>query len=256
MQNFGRIHNEYKNILVESILEKDAEKKKLFQDYIKSIKESVILTTQFMVYNNIESKIEENDSRAYNYVKENIALLSKFDSKDIFKENAKVVLPILDEDYAADGDYENKELHENITKLIFTEKNPKTINNITESTNKIVDYIKVNVIEENVEATMPSGVIGSMAVKKYNEKYSDLSEEEKTVLKTIIESDNEGKENLYNNLRNECVDLVDVQLTESEDKEKLLQVKDKLLRLEYKEESFVTDITRVMELKNSLTDNG
>ncbi len=167
-----------------------------------------------------------------------------------------MAVPILDK--IEDG-YENSELHENISKLIFTEKNPKTIDSILESVNYISEHITNNtMVDAAVEPTMPISAISKMMVKKYNEKYENISEEEKSIIKSIIESDEEGKKNLYAELRNECIDLVNTRLTESdlETKEKLLQVKDKLLRLEYKEDSFITDITKVMDLKKDLNQDG
>ena len=37
-----------------------------------------MLKTQFMVYNNIENKIEENEFKANLFLQENIALLKKY----------------------------------------------------------------------------------------------------------------------------------------------------------------------------------
>jgi hypothetical protein len=49
MQNFGKIKNIFNNILIEGIVKKDDNSKKLFKRYIKTIKESEILKNQFLI---------------------------------------------------------------------------------------------------------------------------------------------------------------------------------------------------------------
>jgi len=148
-------------------------------------------------------------------------------------------------------------LHENITSLIFTEKKPKTVDTIVESLSGVVEYIKENEIKETSEVShLPNSMLSNIAVDKFNDRYSELNEDEKSVLKTILESDDEGKKEIYENLSRECIDLVDKNLTESDidSKEKLLAVKDRLLRLEFISESFISDISKLIELKSDLSE--
>jgi hypothetical protein len=49
MQNFGNIKNIFNNLLAEGLTKKDVKSKKLFQKYIKTIKESEVLKTQFLI---------------------------------------------------------------------------------------------------------------------------------------------------------------------------------------------------------------
>lgn len=251
MQNFGKIKNTYNSILVEGIFRKDAEKKALFQKYVKAIKENKILRTQFQVYRNIESRIESDDTKAREYVKENIELMKQFSKKDIMEANKMLANGIT----LSDSDYTQKELHEEIANLIFTDKNAKNIDSIMESTARVVNFIKENVEPEPLqEDLVPTSFLTSIAVEKFNEKYSELSEEEKIVLKSLVEGGDDVKKETFTTLVRECIDLVDVKLAESDldTKDKLLKVKDKLLRMEYVNESFITDIGKVMNLKFDL----
>ena len=50
MYNFGNINNAFSEILFESFIKKDAIKKKLFNTYLKTIKESKLLKTQYLIY--------------------------------------------------------------------------------------------------------------------------------------------------------------------------------------------------------------
>ena len=60
---------------------------------------------------------------------------------------------------------------------------------------------------------------------------------------------------LQQNLKNECIDIIDNRLTEEIDlglKDKILKVKDKLLRMTYNPDEYVKDIDKVYELKKSV----
>jgi len=255
MQNFGKIKNSFNVLLSESISTKNDASKKLFKKYIQTIKESEILRTQFLVISNIEGKIESDKEKANQFVKENISLFSGFNKKDILEANKKLSsLVTLNED-----SYKHKELHENITKLIFTKRTPNNIDMIIETTSEVVDYILNNEPKEVSEIIdLPSSMISTMMIDKYNEKYSTLDESEKKILKSIINSTDEEKKEVYISTMRECIDLIDSRVKEADldAKDKLLRVKDKLLndKLEINEE-FTKNISKLVDLKNSLNNN-
>jgi hypothetical protein len=257
MQNFGKIKNAFNGILVENMVLKNDANKLLFQKYIQTIKENKVLKTQFLVYDNIENKIEENEFKATQFVQANIDLLNKFTKKEIHEANANLARPILFEQ--GESKYSKDKLHEDITKLIFTEKTPKTLDSILEATARIVDYIKSNKKLELTEAiNLPSSMLTTMMVDKYNEKYSSLDESEKQILKVLIDSTAEQKKIVYSKTIRECIDLINEKLKGSDldAKDKLLRVKDKLLndKLEINED-FEKNISKLIELKDSLNNN-
>ncbi len=257
MQNFGKLKNIFNTLLVEAISTGDENKKKLFKEYVKTIRENKILKAQFLIYNNIEEKVETNEHKATEFVKANIEALRKYTNKEISEANKLLAKPLLLEQELPNGDDNLGQLHEDITTLIFTDKNPSTVDLVVESLTGIVDYIKENEIKESSDANvLPNSVLSNIAVDKFNDRYSELNEDEKSVLKTILESDDNGKEEIYNTLSRECVDLVDKNLTESdiEAKEKLLAVKDRLLRQKYASDSFISNISKLIELKSNLKD--
>ncbi len=253
IQNFGKIKNAFNSILVEGMVTKNNINKGLFQKYLKSIKENEILKTQFLVYDNIECKIEENEFKASQFVQENIDLLKKFTKKEILEANAKLATDILFED---DSNYHNNLLHENISKLIFTEKTPSNIDSIVEAISGIVNYIKTNKKIELTEAIeLPSNLLSSIMVDKYNEKYSSLDESEKQIIKALINATDEEKIEIYSNTLRECIDLINNKLTEADlaSKDKLLRVKDKLLNDKREiNEDFPKNMSKLAELRETL----
>jgi hypothetical protein len=250
-KNFGKIKSVYNNLLSESVIDKKAEKKALFKDYIKLLKENKILKTQFLVYNNIENKVENDRNKATLFVNENIALLNKFSKKEILKANKLLTNKIIFE-----YNVETNELHESITTLIFTEKTPSTIETIVENTDKIVNYIlnnKPSVIQETID--YPNSMFSAMLVGNFNEKYSRLNENDKKFLKVLIDSNDDDKKELYSKAVKECLDLVNKRLetNDVELKEKLLKVKEKLLNedLQSKEE-IEKKLIKIADLTNIL----
>ncbi len=256
VSNFGMLKTAFNTILVEGMVSKNEKNKTLFKKYIKTIKESKVLKTQFLVYNNIENKLEENEFKATQFLQENIALLKQFSKKEILEANTKLVTPILYETVDAEAGYANKALHENITKLIFTDKTAGNIDSIVEATASIVDYIKNNKKVLQTEAIeLPSSMLTSMMVDKYNEKYSQLSESDKSILRVLIESTDNEKKDVYAKTLRECIDLIDTKLggTDLDVKDKLLRVKDKLLNDKQEiNEDFEKNISKLVDLKDSL----
>lgn len=260
MQNFGKIKNAFNELLAQGLSTNNPESKQLFKKYIKTIKESEIMKTQFLVVSNIENKVEPNREKATEFVKENISLFSKFNTKTILEGNTNLsgFITLCDKGHLLDDvDYEHRDLHENISKLIFTNRTPKTVDTIVEATSAVVDYIvnnKVKVITEAIE--LPNSMLMNILVDKYNERYSSLSESEKEILKSLIDSTEETKKEVYTKTLRECIDLVNesLKISDSQTKEKLLNVKDRLLNDTSEiNEDYFKNISKLVELKSSLT---
>ena len=255
MQNFGKIKNAFNGLLVESFVGDKESNKNLFKTYIKTIRENEALKTQFLVYNNIENKIEENEFKANLFLQENIALLNKFSKKDLLEANQKLTKAISIEDET----YEKQELHENLSELIFLKKSSKNIDAIVEATSKIIIHMKNNklkLVKEAIE--LPNSMLSTIMVEKYNERYSTLDENEKEILKVLIESTDEQKQEVYKKTLKECIELINENLKEADldAKDKLLQVKEKLLNDTIEvNENFFKNISKLVDLKSSLKNN-
>lgn len=254
MKNFGKIKNAFNELLAEGVVSNNKTNKQLFKKYIKTIKENEVLKTQFLVYDNIENKIEENEFKANLFLQENIALFNKYTKEEILEANNKLAQPIISEQVSSS--YENEKLHEDISNLIFLKKEANNIDAIVESTANIINYMKLNkpkVVNESID--LPNSMLTTIMVDKYNEKYASLDESEKKVLKALIESDDEKKKEVYSLIIRECIDLIDGKLNESDldAKDKLLRVKDKLLNDKQEiNEDFNKNISKLVELKKSL----
>lgn len=256
MQNFGKIKNVFNNLLIEGIVKKDDATKNLFKKYLKTIRESKALKTQFLVYNNIETKVDNDQFSANLFVSENLKLLEGLDKNEILKENAKLIALLDSFKDRLTGDYEDAKLHESISKLIFTKRTPSNINEITSEIKNVTNYIvsnKEKVVNESID--MPISFLANIMVEKYNTKYNDLDKDDKEVMKALIEGNSKAKEGLYSKMVSECMVLIANLLKEADDdsKDRLLKVKEKLQeKEEISEDNFIGKISKIVELKNNL----
>ena len=254
MKNFGEIKNRFNEILTEAIVKKDDAGRKTFGNYIKMLKENVILNIQYHIFDNIENKYFEDKSDAKDYIKENISLLKDFTKEQIIEANSKLAGMI---SFESGEDYEGKELHDNITNLIFTDKKAETLDSITESIHLLRDHMTTQRIDEGEKTEkidLPPSIVSKMVINKFNTKYENISEDEKKIIKSILNGSEEDKKNLHTEMVRECVDTIDSKLDESDInlKGKLLSAKDKLLRMSYNEETYTSDISKIYNLKESV----
>ena len=254
MQDFGKIKTVYNDILVEAIVKKDEESKKLFQKYLKTIKESEILRTQFLVYNNIETKVEKDFNSASLFVSENMKLFRKYKIKDIVKENKRLVGLL---DVKRFDNAPSNKLYESLAYLITTPRTAKNVGTVSNELRNVIEFINKNETPVVTESFgLPNSFVASIMVQKYNEKYSDMLQEDKDILKVLISSDLNEKMDFYNKTVRECLVTIDGLLNESneETKDKLIKVKERLLeKNEITENQFLDKVIKLVELKNNLT---
>ena len=254
MNNFGNIKDTFKNVVIESIIRKDNKGKKLFSKFLKTIKENKTLKNQYLIYNNLQTTKFDDFNEAKDFIKENISLLKKLNKVEIGKGN-KYFQTILKGNKIIK---ENDSFYKDILFLVETKKTPYTIKKINETINKIV---KVMLEKEQVEEivteslNLPPTILTNLAVNKFNNRYSNIAESEKEILKTLLNGNNKNKEEIFNKLKRECIDNIDSKLNESSDvdlKDKLLKVKDKLLNTNFSLDNLNNNVVKLHNLKISL----
>ena len=111
--------------------------------------------------------------------------------------------------------------------------------------------------ESTKKPTVDANKFLNSAVDKYNEKYSTLSEEDKKIIKTIMSNNNQEKEDLLKIMVKESVVLINNALKQYgssiDVKTKLLEAKDVVYNLEFNEETYKDDISKIYDLKKSLS---
>lgn len=257
MKNFGKIKNTFYGIITEGIVYGDNTKKELFSRYINAINENKILKTQFLVYTNLEDKAEINEAKANEFAKANILYLRKFKKSEIEEANKTLIKLLGEQKSRLEKPYDEKltKLHENITKIIFTNNNPLYVETMMESYGNIAGFIMENNARQPIkEDLIPSTAIAAVVIEKFNQKYSDLNEHEKLLIKYVTESNEKNRIKNHKEIIGECIELIDKKINENdgETKNKLIKVKEKLASTDYCANSYTDDITKLIVLKSDL----
>jgi hypothetical protein len=262
MGNFGLLRDKINYLVSEAIVLKTNSGKEIFKNYLKLLRENEILKTQFLVYKNIETLCESDETKALLLINENIGLLSNYDKNDIKKANK--LLETLVKKYNINP-YPNgdnlKELHENISNVIINKKTNKTILPIIESITEILNFVKNNKETKNekplFESILPNSVMATILIDRFNNEYSSVTEDEKKIISLLIKNDENENEFIFNETVKQCLLIVNEKLINSDIvlKESLLSAKEILLNKKYSNETFQKDMTKLFDLKNDLKEN-
>ncbi len=223
---------------------------------IKLIKEDKNLLTQFKFCNALKNF--NCDTDAMSYVNESLELVSKdIDLKTLKESNSKLANLMIKYNIRP-----SKELNESDINFAnscdYLLEHKKKLSNLTEFTNnaKVVsDYILENKKEKGNKLN-----VLAMA-EQVEKKLNSLNESEKELVKDIMSVKNSvgesRRQNLFNKIKNECVDKINKMISENDgdEKERLLNLKETILLKEYDKNSIVEDIAKLLEIGAVLSDN-
>lgn len=260
--DFGTLKNKFTQILIESHVSGDEKGKKLYKEFLKIIKENETLRSNFIVYKNIENKVSKSEIEANEYLKENLGLLEKYRDtrgkkiKSIQESNSQLISLLKKHGYKLTE--KPSELHESLHKLITFEKDVTNINELHESFEKVKTWLTTPKSTETKEVENPvdANKFLNIVVEKYNKKYSDLSEQDKKILKVILSENENEKKSLLEELSKDVIGIINESLNNHsniEIKVKLLETKDIIRDMKYNKDTFKEDLLKIYELKNNLS---
>ena len=203
----NKIKDSYLN---ESVLNESI---KLKNYLFETINNSPILQLEFKVYDNLENKTITNDVTATRYIDNNIKLFEVYTLTEIENEHNKLNEFFDNNSSILNNPHFTKkiELYNAINNLVIEsvknnidvdvdkihESFTIVLNHIKEKKNKVDNHIiPDNVIDENVI---------EIAINKFNDKYSRLNEDDRTLLKKLFNSDDNQKFELLESYKNECL---------------------------------------------------
>lgn len=257
MYNFGKIKETYNKVYMESFSSKDTNKKKVFEFYLSKLKDSKLLKEEFDCYNGLQNAhfSEELDSQIF--IEESVNIIKSLDKNELNQIHNDLINKLRENGYSLSEN--TNEISSIFEEILNTEKKYKNLNKITESIIKLrKTLVKEGFQVEEVEETvaLPTNVLSNVLVNKFNSKYSELDENTKKLIKVSLNGSEQEKNELFNSTLKECVELVNNKLKESQNdlelKDKLLQTKERLLDMSFNEETYVENLTKLVELKNSL----
>ena len=257
MYNFGEIKETYNKLYLESFSNKDAKKKKVFEYYISKLKESKILREEFDCYNAIQNVGFQSELDSQIFIEGNLDVIRSISRVELNDIHNDLINNLKKNGYSlVNSENEVVSLFEDV---LNTEKTSKNLTKITESIIKLRKILvkegSLETNEENIVA-LPTNVLSNLMVNKFNSKYSELDETTKKVIKVSLNGSEEERSELFNSTLKECIELVNGKLKESSNdlelKDKLLQTKERLLGMSFSKETYIENLTKLVELKNNL----
>lgn len=251
MKNFAILKESIYNEILNCLKEDRARAKKLVKGYIKLLKKYPTLQEAFYIHNNLEQGSFQNEDVKHGFIIENLNAI-----KHLNRDELMIGLNALDQyiksnqiNYATDM----TTLSEKISDLMINaNKTNKSVEN-----NKAIEYIIETVsnrpVIENQKKPISHKIFKEVAQKNYNEKYKNLSETEKRVIKSFFVGNREGILKEYQNLLSEVTTNINQKIQETEDKDtkiKLYEVKDKLLTIP--ENITLEHFKKLLQLKDNL----
>jgi len=257
MYNFGQIKETYNKLYLESFSTKDIKKKDVFKFYVNKLKTSDILKEEFECYNSIQNSFFKSELDSQIFIEENINIIKNIDQNLLNDLHVELLKKIKDSGYELVESADEKIIL--FETLLNLEKKSKNLTKITESITKLRSSLvkeDIQTEDENVNISLPTNVLSNLLANKFNSKYADLDENTKNIIKVSLNGSEEVKNELFNSTVKECVELVNNKLKESQNdlelKDKLLQTKERLLDMSFNEETYIENLTKIVDLKNNL----
>jgi hypothetical protein len=197
------------------------------------------------------------DTDAKDYINESLKLVSKdINYKTLNESNRKFAKLLIKHNIKPSNINENEMKFAKSCDYLLTHK--KSLNNLTDFTNNLKsasDYLV-----ENKKLNENKVDILSMA-EQVEKKLNSLNEAEQALVKDIMMANSSGAEtrrmNLFNKIKNECIEKINKMISENEgdEKERLLNLKETIMLKEYDKANIVGDIAKLLEIGAVLSDS-
>tara|TARA_R110001583_G_scaffold93302_3_gene236149 strand:- start:846 stop:1601 length:756 start_codon:yes stop_codon:yes gene_type:complete len=250
MKNFGDLLDSLYSKASSQFANNKKNCSKILKECINTIKTDKILSDQFIIFNNLKTTVI-GENQVNDYISENINSIKLHKTKDIINSNYK--LEKLCNHLGAK--IKKNKLNESISNLCFLMNTSKNVNSLHQSKNIIKENLLSNKKTKEIDTPeIPLALMSKLVSKKYNKKYSTLSESDKTLLKVILEN-KEGDEKLFQSYKEKATQLLENRIVENDDSTLHTNLKKsykKVRDMEYVNESLINDVTKLHYLIEGL----
>jgi len=241
-----------KNFLSETKFEKN-KISNTTNNLLNIIKESPILQLEFKIFNNIENKEINDDTLAIRYIDDNIKLFEIYTLNEFQKEHEKLKNFINENNNIIEN--EKIKLYDAINTLIeeSLKPNEKTdVDIIHESFNIVLNHIKKpKKIDNKNNLNNVNEEVIEIAINKFNEKYKNMTLNEMSLFKKLINSNNDEKKELFEEYKKDNIEILESLLKENKN-DKISKSLKKINEMDYNPEKIDNDIIKLFELKKGL----
>jgi hypothetical protein len=250
MKNFGDLLDSLYSEASSQFANNKKNCSKILKECINTIKTDKILSDQFIIFNNLKTSVID-EKRVNDYINENVNSIKLYKAKDIINSNHKLERLC----NKLGTKIKKDELNESIANLCFLMNTAKNVNSLHQSKNIIKENLLTNKkTEESDTPSIPLALMSKLVSRKYNKKYSDLSESDKKLLKVILEN-KEGDEKLFQSYKENATKLLSNRIVENDDPTLHTNLKKsykKVSSMEYISESLINDVSKLHYLIEGL----
>jgi len=251
MKNFAKLKDSIYNEVLTCLKEDRTKAKRLIKGYVNILKQHPTLKEAFHIHHNFEEGSFINEDVKHGFIIENLNAIRK-----LSKEDLRLGLDALDKfikenkiQYATDLNA----LSEKISSLMMN------INRVDRSVenNKAIEYIINEVtkreINTNQRKPVSHKIFKEVATKNYHNKYNNLSEDEKKIIKFFFTGNKKMIKDHYNSILSTIKENINQKIQTADNKDtkiKLYEVKDRLY--DNPTEITLEHFNKLLQLKESL----
>lgn len=233
--------------------------KKKISEFVDTLKNSDLLKTEYMVFSNLENKHIDNETLITKYIDENISLLKKYTKQDLISEHKKLDQFIDESVILLKKDQIN--LYKNIHTLIYESLDGHNVmtnvDKLYDSFTYIFEHIKkpkIVIAESKSNLKLDSSLNTDLVIEKaligFNEKFSNLSEEEKKILNIIAFSEEKEKQDLFETLKIEGLNSLTKLKEKGIHEDKVNESIEKINSMSYNKDTLTEDVIHLNLLKS------
>ena len=219
MNMFGIVKNKLDNILVESFQNKD-QFKKIFHESMSALKTNKTSREFFVIYSQLENKKISDPVKAEEYLNETLDFL-KGKKRHLRLTKLENTLKKFNKFHKNN----RNKLYENLDILIF-ENNALNIEKRIDAKKSVLKCLTETKKEFVTESKIPNSLLINLSTKKFNEKFSNLTESDKKKFKELFNTDINKLENEMSSLIEEVTGKIDGLISETKDKSLLTKLEE------------------------------
>lgn len=261
--NFGLLKANLFNKLTESLEKTDELNSSDCVKFYELVKNDPVLQVENIIYKNLLNKYISSEASASRYIEENINLFKNFDKESIFTshDKLKIFKNKIDENFRPHNVVQLNAIHSLLFETLKFEGNEiPDVDTLHSSYEIILAHIqkpKKQLTESKLQKfKMPvKELILKNAISKFNEKYSHLNENEKALLKILINPDNKAKQDLFESLKNDTYHKLQKSLESASQavQEKIKSSMRKIEQMQFNNETAQKDIVKLHNLNKNVS---
>jgi hypothetical protein len=253
--NIGYVKDFLTKKLINSLNEGVQDDYYYINKFIDIISESEILKKEYDLFESLSNNKIPSEIVASRFLDKSISIFENYTREEIDNAHSKLE-ELLDETITINP--KKIEYYRNVSDLIYeslkTNENTNT-HLLFESFSNVLSVITKNQKEVKVE---PKKIVNenvlNIATNKFNEKYSNLSESDISLLKKIVSSSYDEKKQIYEDFKQENLNLLNNMLVNEEyqDKTPINNAIQNINSFNLNEETVIDNIIKLYELNNGL----